>query len=131
MPRLTTGPEAQLDRRNQKIRLARILFSDGDEEDVNPSEVYSEQDEVDEETLKVRQVRLKTAKESLKMSSVLREAACISLSLSELSKRYLLAQGKEGAEAALRCADKAIEVASDGFYDSDDVAVEVGGGYWY
>ena len=34
--------------------------------------------------------------------------------------------GKKGGEAALRCATKAVEIASEGFYDNDLIAIEVG-----
>jgi hypothetical protein len=131
LPRVTTGSMANLPRREQKIRLAKLLFSDDDDElekDSSPSEVYKDMvdGQEDEETLKKRKERLNSAKYALKLSSVLREAACASLSLSEISKRYLALKGKEGALDALRCATKAVEIASDGFYDNEDIAVEVG-----
>ena len=59
------------------------------------------------------------------MSLMLREAACACLSLSELCKRELILNGKAGAAKALRCAEKALEIAGDGFWDMDDVAMEV------
>lgn len=61
---------------------------------------------------------------ALSLSSVLREPACASLSLSEISKRRLACFGKAGGEDALRCADKAIEIAGPGFWDRDDVEME-------
>ena len=129
LPRVTTGQFASMPRRDQKIRLAKILFSDEEEndEDSSPSEVYVEKVEANEDadTKKRRADRVTSAKFALRLSTVLREPACASLSLSELSKRYLNAKGKEGAEAALRCADKAIQIAGDGFYDSDIIALEV------
>jgi hypothetical protein len=131
LPRVTNGSMANLPRREQKIRLAKLLFSDDDddelEKDSSPSEVYKDMvdGQEDEETLKKRKERLNSAKYALKLSSVLREAACASLSLSEISKRYLALKGKEGALDALRCATKAVEIASDGFYDNEDIAVEV------
>lgn len=129
LPRVTTGQMATLPRREQKIRLAKLLFSEDEEqeEDSSPSEVYKDavDGQEDEATLKKRQDRLNSAKFALRLSSVLREAACASLSLSEISKRYLALKGKEGAEAALRCATKAVEIASDGFYDNEDIAIEV------
>ena len=129
LPKVTTGQLQGLPRREQKIRLAKLLFSEDDEEeeDANPSEVYTEpvDGEEDQETLDKRKEQLASAKFALRLSSVLREPACASLSLSEISKRYLNCFGKEQAEAAIRCADKAIEIASDGFYDSDDIAIEV------
>jgi len=54
----------------------------------------------------------------------MREPACASLSLAELCKRRLALSGKKGAEEALRCADKAIEIAGDGFWDGDEISEE-------
>lgn len=130
VPRVTTGPTGALTRRDQKIKLAKLLFSEDDEDDpdyANPSEVYVDNvDGSEDEATKARRLdRLNSAKFALRLSSVLREPACASLSLSEISKRYLAAYGKDGAENALRCADKAIEIAGNGFYDSDLVAIEV------
>jgi hypothetical protein len=129
LPRVTTAHYASMTRRDQKIKLAKLLFSeeDEDEDDTNPSEVYTEAvfDADDEASKKRRLERLNSAKFALRLSTVLREPACASLSLSEISKRYLSCYGKEYAEAALRCADKAIEIASDGFYDMDNIAIEV------
>jgi tetratricopeptide (TPR) repeat protein len=128
LPRVTTAHYASMTRRDQKIKLAKLLFSeeDEDEDDTNPSEVYTEAvfDADDEASKKRRLERLNSAKFALRLSTVLREPACASLSLSEISKRYLSCYGKEYAEAALRCADKAIEIASDGFYDMDNIAIE-------
>jgi hypothetical protein len=129
LPRVTTGQMATLPRREQKIRLAKLLFSEEDEqeEDSNPSEVYVDNVDgtEDEATKKKRQERLQSGKFALRLSTVLREPACASLSLSETSKRYLALKGKLGADDALRTAIKAVEIASDGFYDNDDIAVEV------
>ena len=129
LPRVTHGKLANVPRREQKIQLAKMLFSDdAEQDDGTASEVY--QDTVDgkedEATKKKREERLRAAKYALYLSSVLREPACSSLSLAEISKRYLGLYGKKGGEAALRCATKAVEIASDGFYDSDLIAVEVG-----
>ena len=49
----------------------------------------------------------------------------ISVRANSFSKRRLALYGKEGAEAALRCADKAIEIAGEGFWDSDEIEIEV------
>jgi len=129
LPRVTRGPLAKDSRRDQKIKLAKLLFSEEEsEEDANPSEVYVENavdGNEDEATLKYRQERLNSARNALSLSTVLREPACASLSLSEISKRRLAFYGKDGAEAALRCADKAIEIAGDGFYDTDEIDLEV------
>jgi hypothetical protein len=122
---------AHLNRRDQKIKLAKILFSDDDtvEENAQASEVYVDnqvnEDEDDEAARKNRQERLNSAKFALRLGTVLREPACCSLALSEISKRYLTGLGEEGAENALRCAEKAIEIAGSGFYDSDLIAIEV------
>lgn len=130
LPRVMTGPLAHLPRREQKIKLAKLLFSDEEnEEDKTPSEVWSDSvdpdDDDDFDTKKGRKDRLASARMALSLSSVLREPACASLSLSEISKRRLACFGKAGGEDALRCANKAIEIASDGFWDRDDVEIEV------
>jgi len=129
LPRVTTGVLRDSTRREQKVKLAKILFSEDEVEDdeANPSEVYVDSvDGTEDEATKQRRLeRLNSAKYALRLSTVLREPACASLSLSEISKRYLNCYGKEAAEDALRCADKAIEVASDGYYDNDVIAIEV------
>lgn len=127
LPRVTKGPYAPYPRREQKIRLAKLLFSDDETENENPSEVYQEPVAGDEdpEAKKLKLERLGQARMALNLSNVLREPACASLSLSEISKRRLAAFGKEGAEAALRCADKAIEIAGPGFWDRDEIEIEV------
>mmetsp|Transcript_5242 Transcript_5242/g.12494 ORF Transcript_5242/g.12494 Transcript_5242/m.12494 type:complete len:412 (+) Transcript_5242:99-1334(+) len=129
LPRVMSGPLAHLPRREQKIKLAKLLFSDEEnEEDKTPSEVWSDSvdpdDEDDVDTKKMRRDRLASARMALSLSSVLREPACASLSLSEISKRRLACFGKAGGEDALRCADKAIEIASNGFWDRDEVEIE-------
>jgi len=129
LPRVMNGPLANLPRREQKIKLAKLLFSDEEnEEDKTPSEVWSDSvdpdDDDDLEAKKVRAERLNSARMALSLSSVLREPACASLSLSEISKRRLACFGKAGGEDALRCANKAIEIASDGFYDRDEIEIE-------
>jgi len=127
LPRVTKGQLAAMTRREQKIKLAKLLFSEEEhEEDKNPSEVW--QDTVDgnedAQTKKHREERLASARMALSLSSVLREPACASLSLSEISKRRLAYYGKDGANDALRCADKAIEIAGAGFWDRDEIEVE-------
>jgi len=127
LPRATRGPMAKMTRREQKVSLAQLLFSeDDDSEDKGPSEVYVDQvdGEEDAATMKQREDRLAQAKAALRLSLLLREAACTSLSLAELCKRRLAFSGKQGAEEALRCADKAIEIAGDGFWDGDEIAIE-------
>lgn len=127
LPRATRGPMAKMTRREQKVSLAQLLFSeDDDSEDKGPSEVYVDQvdGEEDAATLKQREERLSQAKAALRLSLLLRESACTSLSLAELCKRRLAQSGKSGAKEALRCADKAIEIAGDGFWDSDEIALE-------
>lgn len=128
LPRATRGPMAKMTRREQKVSLAQLLFSEDDDcEDKGPSEVYVEQNLVDEDeaTMKHRADRLAQARAALRLSLLLREPACASLSLSELCKRKLTQAGKDGADEALRCADKAIEIAGEGFWDSDEVQLEV------
>ncbi|KAL3788749.1 hypothetical protein HJC23_012305 [Cyclotella cryptica] len=130
LPRATRGPMAKMTRREQKVSLAQLLFSEDDDcDDKGPSEVYIEQHRAEDEdedvaTLKHRSDRLAQARAALRLSLLLREPACASLSLSELCKRKLTMSGKNGAEEALRCADKAIEIAGPGFWDSDEVALE-------
>jgi len=129
LPRVVKGPMAHLPRREQKIKLAKLLFSDEEtEEDKTPSEVWTDtvdpEGDDDYETKKTRIDRLAQARMALSLSSVLREPACASLSLSEISKRRLACLGKAAGEDALRCAIKAIEIAGDGFWDRDDVEIE-------
>lgn len=128
LPRATRGPMAKMSRREQKVSLAQLLFSEEDDaEDKGPSEVYVDQvdGEEDEATMKHRADRLSQARAALRLSLLLREAACASLSLSELCKRKLTFSGKSGAEEAFRCAEKAVEIAGDGFWDGDEIAIEV------
>jgi len=128
LPRATRGPMAKMTRREQKVSLAQLLFSEDDDcEDKGPSEVYIEQVTGDEDdaTVKHRSDRLAQARAALRLSLLLREPACASLSLSELCKRKLTQAGREGAIEALRCADKALEISGPGFWDSDEVQCEV------
>lgn len=128
LPRVTKGALAPLPRRDQKIKLAKLLFSDEEtDDDKNPSEVWMDTVDGDEDPVakKLRQERLGSARMALSLSSVLREPACASLSLSEISKRRLVLFGREGAADALRCADKAIEIAGTGFWDRDEIEMEV------
>ena len=101
---------AKMTRREQKVSLAQLLFSEDDDcEDKGPSEVYVEQTaEEDTATLRHRADRLAQARAALRLSLLLREPACASLSLSELCKRKLTQAGRDGAIDALRCADKAL-----------------------
>jgi len=127
LPRAIKGPMAKMTRREQKVSLAQLLFSEDDDcEDKGPSEVYIEQIEGEEDkpTLKHRADRLAQARAALRLSLLLREAACTSLSLSELCKRKLTYSGKSGAQEALRCADKALEISGSGFWDGDEIAIE-------
>mmetsp|Transcript_256 Transcript_256/g.341 ORF Transcript_256/g.341 Transcript_256/m.341 type:complete len:416 (+) Transcript_256:357-1604(+) len=127
LPRAIKGPMAKMSRREQKVSLAQLLFSEDDDcEDKGPSEVYVEQvdGEEDAATVKHRADRLAQARAALRLSLLLRESACTSLSLSELCKRTLTYSGKKGAVEALRCADKALEIAGSGFWDGDDIAIE-------
>lgn len=127
LPRAIKGPMAKMNRREQKVSLAQLLFSEDDDcEDKGPSEVYVEQvdGEEDKATIKHRADRLAQARAALRLSLLLRESACTSLSLSELCKRRLTYSGKSGASEALRCADKALEIAGSDFWDGDDIAIE-------
>jgi len=127
LPRAVKGPMAKMTRREQKVSLAQLLFSEDDDcEDKGPSEVYVEQvdGEEDDATMKHRAERLSQARAALRLSLLLRESACTSLSLSELCKRRLTYSGKAGAVDALRCADKALEISGSGFWDGDDIAIE-------
>lgn len=127
LPRATRGPMAKMTRREQKVSLAQLLFSEDDDcEDKGPSEVYVDQvdGEEDTATMKHRSDRLAQARAALRLSLLLREPACTSLSLSELCKRKLTFSGKKGANEALRCADKALEIAGTGFWDGDEIAIE-------
>jgi hypothetical protein len=132
LPKVTTGRLAPLSRRDQKVKLATLMFSDGsakledDEDSLSSSEVYMDtygQD--DPELRRRREGRLRTCKEALKFSMLLREPACAAVALTEISKRILLLRGREGGEDALRCAMKSIEMASDGCYDNEDILLEV------
>lgn len=128
LPRVTKGALAHMTRREQKIKLAKLLFSEEEhEEDKNPSEVWMDTVDANEDpgTRNYRAERLASARMALSLSTVLREPACASLSLSEISKRRLAFFGKAGAEAALRCADRAVEVAGPGFFDRDEIEIEV------
>mmetsp|Transcript_1935 Transcript_1935/g.2713 ORF Transcript_1935/g.2713 Transcript_1935/m.2713 type:complete len:424 (-) Transcript_1935:73-1344(-) len=127
LPRATKGPMASMTRREQKVSLAQLLFSEDDDgEDKGPSEVYIDQvaEEDDEKTVKLREARLSQARAALRMSLLLRETACASLSLAEICKRKLALSGKAGAEEAFRCAEKSMEIAGDGFWDGDEIAIE-------
>ena len=115
---------ARLPRREEKIILAKTLFSDEENEEnkKTPSEVWTDSvdpdGDDDYETKKTRIDRLSSARMALRLSSsVLREPACASLSLSEISKRSIACFGKAGGEDTLRCATKAIEIDSDGLWD--------------
>lgn len=132
LPRDTSGPMATLSRRDQKIQLAQLLFSDEDVgDDKAPSEVYSDQNlNVDDPAeLAVRQDQLAEARAALRLSMVLGEHAAVAVSLVEICKRNLLAKGKGGAEDSMRCVDKALEVAGDGFWDRDDIMLEASDEY--
>ena len=125
LPRATKGSMAKLSRRDQKVSLAQLLFSEEDDTEKGPSEVYIEnEDDSDKAAVKKREERLTQSRAALRLSLMLREPSCLCISLSELSKRRLAFYGKEGAVDALRCADKAIEVATDGFWDRDEIAIE-------
>jgi tetratricopeptide (TPR) repeat protein len=132
LPRVSHGQMAHLPRREQKVQLATLLFSDGDanadddEDSDTPSEVYVDTTNNDDEEKKYRRKeRLGKAKQSLKLSFYLSEPACAAMSLTEISKRTLLCFGKDGAEGAFRCAKKALEMSGEGYYDSEQILIEV------
>jgi hypothetical protein len=131
LPRATRGPMAQMNRREQKVSLAQLLFSEDDQnaEDKGPSEVYMEHlhnvEDEDPRVLQGRAERLSQARAALRLSLLLREPACASLSLTEIAKRKLALSGKAGALEALRCAQQAIDIAGEDFWDTDEVTFEV------
>jgi len=125
LPRVKSGQLRDESRREQKVQLARMLFSEEQEDEACEVYVDNVDGTEDEETIKRRTARLQSAKHALYLSTVLREPACSALSLAEIAKRYLALKGKEGAEDALRCSNKAVAIASDGFYDNDLIAIEV------
>lgn len=131
LPRIKHGQLAQLSRRDQKVHLAKILFSDEEaqeEEEMvhNPAEIYQDQTmPLEEATRQQRYQRLKAAKSALNLSQLLGEPACLAIALAEISKRTLLLYGKEKADVALRCADKCLLLASDQYYDTDEIMMEV------
>jgi hypothetical protein len=131
IPRIKEGNYKMLPRKEQKIELAKMLFhEEGDEEIVQDAyksvEIYNERvAELDEETKKKCVYLLRTAKTALHWAIVLREPACISLCLAKVCERYLHLYGKEGAEDALRCGLKAIEICCEEWYDIDDMSIEV------
>ena len=122
LPKVLTGQLGQLTRRDQKVHLATLLFSDGgvkledDEDSASSSEVYQDTFGQDDEQLR---------KQALRFSMLLREPACAAVALTEISKRILLLHGRKGGEDALRCINKSIEMALDGCYDNDDIMIEV------
>jgi len=124
LPRATKGSMSDLPRRDQKVSLAQLLFSEEEEADKGPSEVYIESVDVDPDVEKKREERLTQSRAALRLSLLLREPSCLCISLSELSKRRLAYYGKEGAEDALRVIEKALEVAGDGYYDREDITLE-------
>lgn len=128
LPRATRGPMSRLSRRDQKVSLAQLLFSeDEDLTNTNGSDVFTGISPNKEDKVEYQEARerLAQARVALRMSMLLREPACCALSLCELCKRRLVLEGKDGGEAALRCAMRALEISGDGFYDSDEVALEV------
>lgn len=127
LPRQQFGAMAKVSRRDQKVQLAQVLFADEKENSKVPSEVYVEPIEGDEDPSVVKEQKkaLVTAKEALKLSMILAETACVSLSLAEVCKRIMLLRGKEGGEDALLAACKSCDLAGEGFWDSDEILMEV------
>lgn len=125
LPRVKTGDFARLNRRDQKVHLANLLFQDENEEE--SGEIFMErrvEDDTDKEKADKKN-KLNQAKYALRASIVLREPSALCLCLNEISSRYLAYRGKDGAADALRCVEKCLEIASDGYYDSDEIAIEV------
>lgn len=127
LPRDNNGPFADKSRRDQKVQLATLLFTD----DATPGEVFSEQSlHVDDPAeLAVRQDQLSEARAALRLGMVLGDYPAVSVGLIEISKRNLLVNGKGGAEDSMRCVNKALEVAGDGFWDGDDILLEASDEY--
>lgn len=127
LPRDTSGPFANMSRRDQKVHLAQLIFTD----DQTPGEVFSDQSlNVDDPAeLAVRHEELSEARAALRLSMVLGDYPAVSVALIEISKRNLLAKGKGGAEDSMRCVNKALEVAGDGFWDGDDIMLEANDEY--
>jgi hypothetical protein len=73
LPRVTRSPMAHMTRREQKIKLAKLLFSEEEhEEDKNPSEVWTNaavDDTQDDAIMKHRLERLGSARMALSLSS--------------------------------------------------------------
>jgi len=106
LPRIMEGPMSEKSRRDQKVDLVQLLFSENNEsEDKGPAEIYLDHrgGNDDPSFMKQREQKLAQAKTSLQFSLLLREPALASLSLSELCKRRLAFYGKNGAEDALLC----------------------------
>jgi hypothetical protein len=151
LPRMMTGQFARQSRREQKMYLAQVLFSedgraadsnDGTiatnttvtapgtspmDDNMNPCEVYVDHVDGKEDaaTKQRRYQRLQSSKECLRLSLALRETSCVSMALSEISKRYLNVYGKARVHDALRCSEKAIEVVTAEYWDSDEMELEV------
>eukprot|EP00590_Aulacoseira_subarctica_P011576 CAMPEP_0172420070 /NCGR_PEP_ID=MMETSP1064-20121228/6460_1 /TAXON_ID=202472 /ORGANISM="Aulacoseira subarctica , Strain CCAP 1002/5" /LENGTH=414 /DNA_ID=CAMNT_0013159841 /DNA_START=103 /DNA_END=1347 /DNA_ORIENTATION=- len=127
LPRASVGAMATMSRRDQKVQLAQLLFSDDDGgDDKTPSEVYSDQNLGDDDpaAIEVRKERLSQARAALRLSMLLGEPASAAVSLVEICKRNLLLKGKSGAEDSMRCVNKALEIAGEGFWDGDDILLE-------
>jgi hypothetical protein len=131
IPHLRIGPIKEMSRTDQKGQLAQLLFvEDPDDEDRGPSEVFYGEaggHNDDAKTTQHKKVRLVQAMNALRLSIMLKEAGCVSLSLSELCKRRLQVI-KGGAASALRAANLALDIAGDGSWDPDLVALEANDG---
>jgi hypothetical protein len=146
LPRQTVGPQSHKSRRDQKMHLAQVLFSDDNTAGVTKGSYYptddnsmnceiyvdhdyvnSKENDNDLEAKQHRYQRLQSAKDCLKLSLQLKEASCVSMALSEISKRYLNAYGKTYAPQALRCSEKAIEIVLNDYWDTDEMEMEVSG----
>lgn len=122
LPREKEGAVARLDRREQKLALAALLYQS--EEKSHCVFVDCVDGQEDKKTIEYRTNRLNQAQNALRRSLYLQETACISISLSELCKRQLALEGKPGAMEALQHAKKALLLAGEGAWNGSDVKFE-------
>lgn len=123
LPRAKEGPLSRLNRRDQKLALAALLYQS--QEESHSVFVDSVDGQEDRKTIEYRTNRLNQAKDALARSLSLQETSCVAVTLSELCKRQLALKGKSGAIEALQYAEKALLVAGEGSWSISDVALEV------
>eukprot|EP00546_Thalassionema_frauenfeldii_P000944 CAMPEP_0178939030 /NCGR_PEP_ID=MMETSP0786-20121207/26658_1 /TAXON_ID=186022 /ORGANISM="Thalassionema frauenfeldii, Strain CCMP 1798" /LENGTH=414 /DNA_ID=CAMNT_0020617811 /DNA_START=149 /DNA_END=1393 /DNA_ORIENTATION=- len=122
LPRAKEGPLSRLNRRDQKLALAALLYQS--QEESHSVFVDSVDGQEDRKTIEYRTNRLNQAKDALVRSLSLQETSCVAVTLSELCKRQLALKGKCGAIEALQYAEKALLVAGEGSWSISDVALE-------